>query len=84
MTAYVLLWGIVTRTLHRLLLSAFLITNNIEVESNWGHSVMLIETGTHLITCNLRHILQSLNELVESMNANTAVVSEHANEERNI
>ena len=50
--------------------------------------MVIIEIRTHLINCNLGEYCKlSLSELVESTNANTAIVSEHtpfANKEKNI
>ena len=76
-------------TLHDVLLSVFLITCDIEVDSNYEkHSVVIIEISTHLINCTLGEYCKlSLSELVEFMNANIAIVSEQApfaNKEKNI
>lgn len=89
MKSLLFLWGIVTGTLHDVLLSVFLITCDIEVDSNYEeHSVVIIEISTHLINCTLKEYCKlSLSELMEFMNANTAIVSEHApfaNKEKNI
>ena len=50
--------------------------------------MVIIEVSTHLINYNLGEYCKlSLIELVESMNANTAILSEHApfaNKEKNI